>query len=318
VQVIEEQGVRDFREGQQVQCHENGPLGTVEVAVKQRERLTKALFIIAIGVFFCAAYSAMPNSIAMRKAKTTQQSMVAASAVIDMYADENLQYPGPTNGFIRLSEVSYWLNPKPKHFPVRDEWGGPILYWSNGDGYMLVSYGSDRRAEFPYEEYELPYEAAARGRMTIHPAQDIIVVCGGIWQGPVLGERTRSGMTMADLRSISTAIESYSIDNSFYPGTGSSLVELVAIEEDLSPIYFRVLPLEDGWDNPFLYWSDRRGYTIISIGADALADAPYEEWTKEDFMSYEGGEVLEPRLDILLTNGAFTQWHTQRGGGDCH
>jgi hypothetical protein len=285
--------------------------------MKRREKLVKTLLIILIGAFFCAVYFGMPGSIAMRKAKATQQSMVAASALIDMYGDEHLQFPGPTDGFISLSEVRRLIDPEPKHFPVRDAWGGPILYWSNTDGYMLVSFGADRRAEFPYEEYELPYEAATRGHLTIHPAQDIIVVCGGVWQGPVIGIGLRSRLTMANLRSIGTAIESYSIDNVIYPGFDSSLVDVSALEESLTPIYIRNLPLEDGWGNPFLYWSDRRVYTVMSVGSDELADEPYEIWTGEDFTSHGAGAVFEPRLDILFTNGEFVQWHAHSSDGDC-
>jgi type II secretory pathway pseudopilin PulG len=285
--------------------------------MEDRAKLPKALLIILLGFAAYAVYSAMPHRIAMRKARATQQSMAAVSAVIDMYADEHFEYPGPTEGFISITELRRLLDPEPSHFPVRDAWGGPILYWSDGAGYMLASFGADGRAEFSYEDYVLPYEPVTRGRMNTDPEQDIILVCGGVWQGPVVGDRVHGRFTMANLRSIGTAIESYSIDNSIYPGFSSSLVDVQALEPYLTPIYIRTLPLEDSWGYSFQYWSDRHAYTVISVGSDGLADAPYEQWSAEDFASHAGGEVMEPRLDILFTRGRFTQWPAVAGEGTC-
>ncbi len=283
---------------------------------KQTEWAVVLLVIVALTFLVPAVGSGKFVNTNLAKQKVTQRSILVASEFIEMYADERFAYPGPTDGLVPLQKIRHLLSPLPEHLPIRDAWGHVLHYWSNGDNYMIVSFGADNDPEYAYEEGEVPYEAVVRGTLTQNPDQDIVLVCAEIWQGPV-SPRARSRVTMGDMRSIATAVEEYAIDNNFYPGSGSVLVELVAIEDDLSPDYIRHLPLKDGWNQAYRYWSDRFNYTIISTGADGTADAPYEEWVKEDFVSFYGGEAVEPRLDLLHTNGEFVQWHVGIGLGDC-
>ena len=52
-------------------------------------------------------------------------------------------------------------------------------------------------------------------------------------------DRGKQKRTMADLRSIGTAIESYSIDNNVYPAAGS----MGALQPLIEPLYIRTMPL---------------------------------------------------------------------------
>ena len=54
-------------------------------------------------------------------------------------------------------------------------------------------------------------------------------------------DRGKQKRTMADLRSMGTAIEEYSIDNNFYPVANSTWP---ALETEVSPSYIRALPGE--------------------------------------------------------------------------
>jgi general secretion pathway protein G len=77
-------------------------------------------------------------------------------------------------------------------------------------------------------------------------------------------DRGKQKRTMADMRSIGTAIESYAVDSNVYPiaATAAALAPLV------QPVYIKSMPLADGWNNTFQVASTTSEYTLHSFGKD--------------------------------------------------
>ena len=78
-------------------------------------------------------------------------------------------------------------------------------------------------------------------------------------------DRGKQKRTMADMRSIGTAVESYAVDNNVYPattviGTLQTIVQTGA--------YMKNMPLADGWSHNFVVDSVTTEYTIYSTGKD--------------------------------------------------
>ena len=110
-------------------------------------------------------------------------------------------------------------------------------------------------------------------------------------------DRGRQKRTMADMRSIGTACEEYSIDYNFYPiqttqggvtGTFSSVVE---------PAYIKTTPANDAWNWPIRYGSGAAGigYTIRSYGKNGVIDA-------------STGQTAAFNCDIAFQDGRFVAW----------
>jgi general secretion pathway protein G len=77
-------------------------------------------------------------------------------------------------------------------------------------------------------------------------------------------DRGKQKRTMADIRSIGTAVESYAVDNNVYPvaANATTLSGLVA------PIYIKTMPTLDGWNNQFQVAAVTTTYTLYSQGKD--------------------------------------------------
>jgi len=107
--------------------------------------------------------------------------------------------------------------------------------------------------------------------------------------------RGRQKRTMADMRTIATAIEAYAVDNSFYPRSISSPTDM---EIYVSPTYLKNMPGQDGWRNPFVMVSDSAGtaYTITSYARDAQDSGP------------GSGTTTDFDHDIDYSNGVFVTW----------
>jgi general secretion pathway protein G len=108
-------------------------------------------------------------------------------------------------------------------------------------------------------------------------------------------DKSKQKRSMADLRSIGTAVETYAVDNSTYPKSISSWSGLRAT---VSPAYMRSPPDADGWS---LTWdvattANGKEYTIGSNGKDATV-GPRAGGTTGDF-----------DCDIVFVNGSFFQW----------
>ncbi len=110
-------------------------------------------------------------------------------------------------------------------------------------------------------------------------------------------DRGKQKRTMADMRSVGTAIESYAVDNNFYP-KGMSNVDAAGVMAHVSPIYIKTVPTTDGWSNAWDIDSDSNGteYTVTSIAKDATAG------------TNGGGITGDFECDIVFAGGQFYQW----------
>jgi len=110
-------------------------------------------------------------------------------------------------------------------------------------------------------------------------------------------DRGKQKRTMADLRSVGTAIEEYSIDNNFYP-VASDVSEL---ETHVTPSYMRKLPERDGWGGDFYVRSVAGEYTLASCGKGETNCTTLDVQTG-------GGKTSLFSDDIVFSGGSFVQW----------
>ena len=107
-------------------------------------------------------------------------------------------------------------------------------------------------------------------------------------------DRGKQKRTMADLRSLGTAVETYSIDNNIYP-TAANIAALTPL---VQPIYIRTAPTNDGWNRNFVVTSISGEYTLGSGGKDGGT-----------LTVVGGGGATNSFNDaIIFRNGQFTQW----------
>ena len=121
-------------------------------------------------------------------------------------------------------------------------------------------------------------------------------------------QRGKQKRSMADIKSVSTALEAYMTDFNTYPAaagyslpTGLSLptATLGMVAGVLSPTYIRVTPLADGWNSWYLYGPSavHGDYLVRSSGADGVPQTSPLYGATTDF-----------NADIILVDGAFVQF----------
>ena len=119
-------------------------------------------------------------------------------------------------------------------------------------------------------------------------------------------QRGKQKRTMSDMRALATAIESYSVDNNFYPPaacnpgtytTSGNALDLSSFT-NLQPTYIAQVPRQDGWGRFMEYAVDNTlfRYNIRSLGRDGSTQ------------SFTCGTTTDFNDDILYSNGTFVQW----------
>ncbi len=105
--------------------------------------------------------------------------------------------------------------------------------------------------------------------------------------------------TMADLRSLATAVEARATDVNEYPK-----VAFEELESLIAPTYIRTVPKVDSWGTPFLYVSDGEHYRFVSAGADKRF-----EWKARqlDLTATEPAFPKSLDADIIFQDGNFLQ-----------
>ncbi len=120
-------------------------------------------------------------------------------------------------------------------------------------------------------------------------------------------QRAKQKRTMADIRSIGTALEAYAVDFNKYPAAAGSYAwpsGISAVPSNtigsavgaLSPTYIRTMPMKDGWNSFFHYKASSTflDYVLASTGKDGTID---------------GTAILGPTTDfnndIIFADGQF-------------
>jgi hypothetical protein len=226
----------------------------------------------------------------------TIQEMRSVIISVEAYKLDNDTPPGPTDGFVTVEFLLPHVEPVYiRSLPVNDAWGNPFAYWSDGEHYIIASYGADG---MPDREY------ADLSELEIS-VDDFVTLDGTEAAVPLhmhrMAQAGKQKRTMADMRSIATALEAFKIDNGACPGATPGEVEVAWNSEHLQPIYIRTLPLDDAWGRPFLFWSDGESYRIASLGSDGVLDRPYEEIVRGT-----GTQLFT--ADIVFEDGEFVQF----------
>ena len=77
------------------------------------------------------------------------------------------------------------------------------------------------------------------------------------------GEEAKQKLTCVQMKSVSSALKMYKIDNSSYPSTEEGL-KLIA---DKNYFEDKKLP-KDSWGSDYIYSTTEEGFEILSLGAD--------------------------------------------------
>jgi len=109
-------------------------------------------------------------------------------------------------------------------------------------------------------------------------------------------DRSKQKRTMADMRSVGTSCEEYSIDNNFYP-VQTTQGAVTGISANLTPTYIKVVPDKDGWNWNIQYGSASggSGYTVRSLGKDGAKNG-------------NSGQTQDFNCDIVFQVGQFTAY----------
>jgi hypothetical protein len=251
------------------------------------------------------ALSARPSTTELRLETVLRLRVVAA--VLASEVPDGRTFPEPHGAFVPLAAVHQQFDPQHRALvgDGRDAWGGPILYWSDGNHFVLLSYGADGMPEVPYVGPQ-PWRQVAQGSPG-NPDSDLLIVDGELWRGPRTS-RDNLHRVMADMRSIGTAIGSYTVDFSHYPES-FGYDALQVLESTLEPVYIRNLPLTDPWEAPIWVRSvPTEGYALVSYGSDGEPENPYASWQTSDWDSLTERPTTEPGQDLIFRNGQFVRW----------
>ena len=108
-------------------------------------------------------------------------------------------------------------------------------------------------------------------------------------------QRARQKRTLAELRTIATAISAYATDFPFMPRVGPG--DAVLLAPYLIPTYVRHMPGIDGWQRPIYYEANGIEYTVKSFGAHGIEQIPVRFGPTTSFSD-----------NIVMFNGVFVQW----------
>ena len=134
-------------------------------------------------------------------------------------------------------------------------------------------------------------------RLAAIPAAALVVwviICRVRW---VLEDR-RCTRTLGEMRTLATAVESYSIDSCMYLNTGPMMASRLV--PFLEPTYVKRTPMHDDWSSDLQYVGSVNEYTIVSWGADRRPGGGGAVAANGGTTSY--------RNDIVFATGSFVQY----------
>jgi general secretion pathway protein G len=107
-------------------------------------------------------------------------------------------------------------------------------------------------------------------------------------------DRGKQKRTMADMRSLGTAVESYAVDNNVYPQATSAAALKTIVE---AGAYIKNMPTQDGWSHDFQVAAVTTEYTLYSKGKNNTGAATCATGTTASFSD-----------SICFINGQFLRY----------
>ena len=115
-------------------------------------------------------------------------------------------------------------------------------------------------------------------------------------------QRSKQKRTMADIRTVATAVEAYAVDHKHYPDA----IDVSGLSTELVPTYIRAVPSSDGWGHSLHYdaWSSQGNITdSYAIGSGAK-DGVFLHQNLRDYLA-RPGRTWNFNDDIVFSNGSF-------------
>jgi hypothetical protein len=237
-----------------------------------------------------------------------------AAAVLTTFAEQGGKLEAPYPRLKGIGALAPELGAELRRdLAPRDGWGRELRVLVTGSNReYLISYGADGRPDRRYDEVDPDFEFVVRAD-DADPAsldRDIVFKDGKFLQRPHPPEPPAK-RALADLRSIATALEAYSVDYDAYPGPTAGLQPIDMFTEDLEPEYIKLIPRLDPWGYPYLVASDATWCIVVSGGADGRLESDYRDTESLSRSSADGQPWTEETGDIVFVNGML-----QRGPFD--
>ncbi len=119
-------------------------------------------------------------------------------------------------------------------------------------------------------------------------------------------QRSKQKRTMADMRSVSTAVEAYGTDNNGYPNVAS----LDELRPMLTPKYMKAMPSVDGWGHPFRYAcvEEQEGRCTAYVVGSGGKDGNFAHDSAKEYLDAPIGGTTSFDCDLIFSNGQFIDY----------
>jgi hypothetical protein len=112
------------------------------------------------------------------KTRRTLSDIEAIAEACEGFSVDSRAYPGPTDGWVPVEKIATYLEPVYiARMPRFDGWENPILYWSDGGTYRIISTGRDGLMD---RDWTAPVER----HVDAGGASDIVFGDGRLLAGP--------------------------------------------------------------------------------------------------------------------------------------
>jgi len=102
------------------------------------------------------------------RSRRTENEIRSIAIACEGFSTDTESYPGPTEGYVPVETVSAFLEPiYIGSLPRVDAWDNPILYWSDGESYRIISTGRDGTMDQDWSVVNAP-------RTSRHDGGDIV------------------------------------------------------------------------------------------------------------------------------------------------
>ncbi len=96
------------------------------------------------GLIAALALPSLLNTPDSGRSRRTLTDIRAIAEACEGFSFDSRNYPGPTEGWVPVERIAAYLEPVYiGRLPRTDGWHNPILYWSDGGSYRIVSTGGD-------------------------------------------------------------------------------------------------------------------------------------------------------------------------------